>query len=422
MKKRYLFLLPVLMLTACNELKGPEFDNGHYAIYLYNYPRMVSDTPNGMTETADSLIYEKQEIELGQKLVAPAKDPERKSYEFKGWFKEKTCENLWDFANDVAENSVFLYAKWGVGEGEEYVEPEYTYPETIITDANYRVTGILNIPLNEGGTSVNLTTAAIGRLKASPEDVSFAVNYERKQDVTLTVATYNPDSKVIHLEVSSGETWDISVIDITASLSIAGDNAYYEQKAVNYEKDIDIDNYHIALAGSSSMENWATSGEDMNPIVTFNHGIGGTTVEQWTDKLLQRLVMPYSPKAVVFYVGVNNIINSGKSGEQTGNALVQLFDKCHQYLPKTHIFYVLINKLPSYPHYQEDFDTANNMAINYQKSHNYVTCIDAGVGLLKDNGLPNFGYFLTDGLHMSKAGYVIWGKAVKDAVINWLGK
>jgi lysophospholipase L1-like esterase len=62
------------------------------------------------------------------------------------------------------------------------------------------------------------------------------------------------------------------------------------------------------------------------------------------------------------------------------------------------------------------------MAINYQKSHNYVTCIDAGVGLLKDNGLPNFGYFLTDGLHMSKAGYVIWGKAVKDAVINWLGK
>ena len=170
------------------------------------------------------------------------------------------------------------------------------------------------------------------------------------------------------------------------------------------------------------MENWSTSGEDMNPIVTFNHGIGGTTVEQWTDKLLQRLVMPYSPKAVVFYVGVNNIINSGKSGEQTGNALVQLFDKCHEFLPKTHIFYVLINKLPSYPHYQEDFDTANNMAINYQKSHNYVTCIDAGVGLLKDNGLPNFGYFLTDGLHMSKAGYVIWGKAVKDAVINWLGK
>ena len=423
MNKKALLILPaVLLLSACNEVKPVIQDDAHYALYMYNYPRMVMETPNGMTETADSYIYEKQEIELGKKLVAPANDPERESYEFKGWYKEKTCDNLWDFDNDIAEHSVFLYAKWGVAEGEEYVEPEYTYPETIITDVNYRVTGILNSPLNNDGTSVNLTTAAIGRLKASPSDVSFAVNYERKQDVTLTVATYNPDTKVIHLEVSSGETWDISVIDITASLSIASDNAYYEQKAVQYEKDIDIDNYHIALAGSSSMENWSTSGEDMNPIVTFNHGIGGTTVEQWTDKLLQRLVCPYSPKAVVFYVGVNNIINNNKSGLQTGNALVDLFNKCHDFLPKTHIFYVLINKLPSYPHYQADFDLANKMAIDYAAEHNYVTCIDAGVGLLKDNGLPNFGYFLTDGLHMSKAGYVIWGKAVKDAVINWLGK
>ena len=53
--------------------------------------------------------------------------------------------------------------------------------------------------------------------------------------------------------------------------------------------------------------------------------------------------------------------------------------------------------------------------------NSYLTCIDAGKGLLKSNGLPHAGFFLTDGLHMSKAGYVIWGKAVKDAIINWLG-
>lgn len=421
MSKKLLLVLPALLaLTACPaDLKPIEQDNAHYAFFMYNYPRMVEETPNGYTETADNLVYERKEIELNKAFSAPEVDPVRAKYDFQGWFKEKTCETEWNFETDIPEHSVFLYAKWGTAQGADYVEPEYTYPEKIITDVNYRVTGILNMPVVDN--KVNLTTAAIGRLKASADDVSFAVNYERKADVTLTVATYNESSKVIHLEVSSGETWDITVIDVTAGLSVAGDSAYYEQKAVNYEKDIDIDNYHIALAGSSSMENWATSGEDMNPIVTFNHGIGGTTVEQWTDKLLQRLVMPYSPKAVVFYVGVNNIINSGRSGEQTGNALVALFNKCHEHMPNTKIFYVLINKLPSYAHYQSDFDVANQMALDYQSSHSYLTCIDAGKGLLKSNGLPHAGFFLTDGLHMSKAGYVIWGKAVKDAIIDWLG-
>ena len=420
MKKRFLLLLPALMLTACGDIPGPQFDNGTYAFFMWNYPRMDVETPNGYIERGDSLIYEKIEIESGQTFAKPAVDPERQNYEFQGWYKEKTCENLWDFATDTAEYSVFLYAKWGVSQGEEYVEPEYTYPETFLFNETFRVDGILNMPI-KAGDQVDLTTAAIGRLKASPDDVSFAVNYARRVDVTLTSATYNDSTKKINIAVSSGETWEIKVNDVTAALSVASDSTYYEQKAVNYEKDLDIENYHIALAGSSSMENWATSGEDMAPIVTFNHGIGGTTVEQWTEKLLQRLVLPYSPKAVVYYVGVNNIINSNKTGTETGNALKALFDKTHERLPKTKIFYVLINKLPMYGHFQDHFDTANAMALEYQSAHDYLTCIDAGKGLLKDNGKPNAGYFLTDGLHMSKAGYVIWGKAVKDAIIDWLG-
>ena len=421
MKKRFLLLLPALLLTACGDLPGPEFDTGTYAFFMWNYPRMDVEAPSGFTERGDSLIYEKIEIKSGETFAKPATDPVREKYEFQGWYKEKTCDTLWDFATDTAKYSVYLYAKWGVSQGEEYVEPEYTYPETIITDANYRVTGILNMPI-KAGDQVDLTTAAIGRLKASPDDVSFAINYERKQDVTLTSATYNDSTKKINIAVSSGETWEIKVNDVTAALSVASDSTYYEQKAVNYEKDLDIENYHIALAGSSSMENWSTSTQDMAPIVTFNHGIGGTTVEQWTEKLLQRLVLPYSPKAVVYYVGVNNIINSNKTGTETGNALKALFDKTHERLPKTKIFYVLINKLPMYGHFQDHFDTANAMALEYQSAHDYLTCIDAGKGLLKDNGKPNAGYFLTDGLHMSKVGYVIWGKAVKDAIINWLGK
>ena len=158
----------------------------------------------------------------------------------------------------------------------------------------------------------------------------------------------------------------------------------------------------------------------MSPIKTFNHGIGGTTVENWTNALLERLIVPYCPKAVVYYVGVNNIINANDNGTVTGNKLVALFNKTHEFLPDAKIFYVLINKLPYYPHCQADFDFANNMAKQYEAAHPYLTCIDAGQDLLKENGLPHWAYFRTDGLHMSKYGYVLWGARVKEAIINWL--
>ena len=80
----------------------------------------------------------------------------------------------------------------------------------------------------------------------------------------------------------------------------------------------------------------------------------------------------------------------------------------------------MINKLPGYANKQEDFDIANGRALLYANKNKYLTCIDAGKGLLKDDGSPNASYFLTDGLHMSKYGYVIWGAAVKEAIINWL--
>jgi len=428
--KKLLFLALIPLLIGCNiDINGntpdpfipeppePE-EQKYYAFFMYNYPRSNSTSPGGLEERIDNLLYYKQEIELGKTFDSPT-DPERNNYVFEGWFKEKTCDNLWDFENDVSFSSIYLYAKWGSQGGEEYIVPEYHYPEKIITDANYRLTGILNSPIENG--VVTLADGSIKLLENSPEDISFALNYERKEDVNVTVATYDEtkDEEQIHVEVSSGEQFNVTIKNNSASLII--NNSTYEDKAKNYENNGgQIERYQVALAGSSSMENWSTSYEDMMPVETFNHGIGGTTVEQWKDKLFERLVRPYSPKVVVYYVGVNDIINNGKNGKTTAANLTALFDKTHEYLPETQIFYILINKLPGFPQYQEQFDIANDGALEYAKENSYLRCIDAGKGLLKENGKPSAAYFVNDGLHMSKYGYVIWGKAVKDAVIDWL--
>lgn len=441
MKKAFLFLPILTLLFACNSQQSrgdddsykpgrPIGDDNYYALFMYNYPRVVDESAYGMGEMYDNALFYKEQIGIGELIAEPSEEPTRSKYEFQGWFKETECLNPWSFELDRAEGSTYLYAKWGVTQEEDYIEPEYVYPEKILDDSsaqNYIVTGILNKELRTA-TEVDLTLAAINRLKASPSDVSFAVNYQRKANVTLTTATFNESTMTIHLETSNSETFDIHVNDITSTLNLQ--NLFptqkwvenFEGKANKYETAAYTDgNYHVALGGSSSMENWSTSTEDMNPIVTFNHGIGGTTVENWTTCLLERLITPYSPKLVAYYVGVNNIINDNKNGTETGQALVDLFDKTHQMLPEAKILYVLINKLPGYPSYQGDFDIANRYALEYAQAHDYVVCLDAGEGLLKPNGQPHHGYFSSDGLHMSKYGYVVWGGAVKKAIMQMLG-
>lgn len=424
MKRFPLFCLLAMLVSSCSSIETDISieETKYYALFMQNYHGVNVDLPSGNTAKTDNLLYEKKEIVLGETIDAPEINPERNGYSFQGWYKEAKCLNIWDFANETASSSVILYAKWNsTSGGDDIIEPEYTYPETIITDDNYRLKGILNTPIN--GNNVGLTLGAIRRLEAKKDDISFALNYERKADVNVTSATYDPDEMKINVSVSSGESFEIQVTDITPTLSIANENAGFETKANKYEEaGREYTNYHIMLAGSSSMEYWTSSALDMSPIISYNHGIGGTKVQQWTNKLAQRLIFPYSPKAVAYYVGVNNIINSTDNGTTTGQYLIDLFNKTHEYLPNSQVFYVLINKLPGYLQYQNEFDIANKAALDFEKENEWLTCIDAGKGLLKENGNPHYAYFRPDGLHMSHYGYVLWGKAVKEAIVDWLNK
>lgn len=196
------------------------------------------------------------------------------------------------------------------------------------------------------------------------------------------------------------------------------DNSVYEDKARKYEAMEAPTPGCVLLAGSSSMENWSTSAADMSPVTSFNVGIGGTTAEQWTECLTERLVFPYSPRAVVFYVGINNVINAGCSGRETGDAVVELLAKVHERMPDADVYYVLMNLVPGYMKYKDAIGEGNSIVTDYAKDNTWLTLIDAGSNLLKENGMPNSAYFLTDGLHMSLCGYTIWGREVRDAVIR----
>ena len=391
--------------------------------FYKNIGKEELDLNSGMYATTTTTALKIDEIEKGSKVTRPDTDPLRKNYDFAGWHTKQNEESPFDF-DTLVNSNLALYAHWTQTQEEEFIEPEYVEPSHIddSIDTLVSINGVLNMPI-EGG-QVRLSKSGMSRLNRTPSDVTDILNYKIKTGVTL-VASYDESTNTISYSASkegeSDQAGTILAVDNSANLVLSNNN--YEDKADKYEKrDVEIEDHRIMLAGSSSMENWSNSGTDMLPLTSFNHGIGGTTVEQWKDILNQRLVYPYSPKIVVYYVGVNNIINTGSSQEQTATWLTQMFDDVHAHLPNTQIYYVLINKLPNYANKQSAFDYVNNAAMEYEAEHSYVTTLNAGEGLLKSNGQPNQAYFLMDGLHMSLAGYAIWGKFIKDKLIQDLKK
>ena len=383
--------------------------------FFNNYLREDFTLSNGTKARGNNLIYQTVET-MDRELIQKPVDPTRKNYEFQGWYKDTDCTEEWNFATDIVDGHTRLYAKWGIGEIEVEPEPPYTPPSTVLDNSaatDYEVSSVMYSSLKNN--TVKVTKAALLKLEASKTNVLPLMEYKVKAGKTIT-ATY--ENKVITLTCGS-TVQNINVVDDSNEYIVG--NSTYENKAKKYEENaVEEESHHVMLAGSSSIEFWENSKEDMQPVISYNHGIGGTTIEEWDEKLNQRLVYPYKPKMVVYYVGINNVINSKESADTIWEHLEQFFDNTHTALPDTKVQYIMMNLIPNYKDYFPVINDVNARVVAYQQSHQWLTLINPGTALLKENGQPNAAYFRTDGLHLSHYGYVVWGGIIKESIIKGL--
>lgn len=395
--------------------------------YMSNFSTEIT-LSSGRTARAEDILFRKEEIKPeafdtdGFLLSNDANNiPQRDLYTFKGWYKEKECINLWDFSSDHVEKgtNLTLYAGWEKTKQADvdYVEPVFAFDQRVENNSisSVLVHSICNSVVKVG--TVDLTEAAFTLLSAHHDDVRGYIDYEINPDCTLDSAVYEGNSILLTYTVAGKtETCPIKLNNVTGQYPV--NVSAYETKAQKYEKDI-FPEYGIVLCGSSSIEKWSTSKDDLLPLTTVNHGIGGTTVDQWLDGLAMRLVYPYEPRAVVMYLGINNIINAGDSGHATGEKLVKLFNEMHYALPEASFYYILVNTVPGYLDKKAEIDECNRIVTEYAANNSsWMKLSNAGDYLMKESGLPNNSYFLTDGLHMSVAGYRIWGEEVKSLIIS----
>ena len=403
--------------------EGPSWAIQATANYYYNYKKSAF-SGDGYDGTTNELLFTQQKITCPAKLIPPETNPERIGYVFSGWYVDNECTALWDFASATATASVFLFAGWSLcGEG-EYTEPVYTpvIPEDDTLTRNLRFDGVLNVKPTYG--ICYLTSGGLKRLAHSPSDVRFAINYTIKSGTVLTGAVYDKDAKTVTLTSKNGESEETETLQVEQLAgNLAMSNTTYESKAKAYEEaGADKENSHIMLAGSSSVEFWTSSSEALDPIVSYNHGIGGTVSSDWDNYLLDRLVVPYCPKAVVYYVAVNDIVNSNDTSSTVLTNVQKLLNDTHAKLPNTHIFYVYVNLLAGYYlSFDPTIQAVNDGMKSFIEGKDWVEGVEAGKVLLKSTGVADLAYFRLDNLHMSEYGYVLWGAEIKKALKAWMG-
>ncbi|AKQ46578.1 hypothetical protein TH63_14575 [Rufibacter radiotolerans] len=167
----------------------------------------------------------------------------------------------------------------------------------------------------------------------------------------------------------------------------------------------------IVFTGSSSIRGWRTLPGDFPEYPIILRGFGGSRIGDATY-YFGRIVKKYAPKQVFLYSGDNDIA-SGKTAEMTYAQFKAFAKKMKEELPHAELVYLSIkpslSRWDMYPVMQE----ANKKIKRYAFWHRNLKFVDVGTPMLGPDGKPRPELFIGDGLHMTPAGYVLWGQLVK---------
>lgn len=173
----------------------------------------------------------------------------------------------------------------------------------------------------------------------------------------------------------------------------------------------------ILCLGSSSMVGWHDLiAFDLAPLTVIPRGFGGSNTN---DALYyaDRVVLPYAPRAIVYYEGENDIAQ-GVAPEQVAETFRAFVDKVHATLPECR-FYVLSLK-PSllrealWPELRE----TNGLLRQACAADERLTYVDVSAGMFDGDGNLRTDIFNLDRLHMNRKGYVIWRETLLPVLLE----
>ena len=143
----------------------------------------------------------------------------------------------------------------------------------------------------------------------------------------------------------------------------------------------------------------------------INRGFGGSHIADSTA-FVDRIVVPYRPRQIVFYAGDNDI-NSGIPPRVMRDHFKAFGQKVHQKLPDVPIIYISIKTCHNRIKVLPQMEAANHLVKEYCETSPLLTFLDVDTPMRGTDNLPRKELFLDDQLHLNKEGYALWNQLLR---------
>jgi lysophospholipase L1-like esterase len=176
----------------------------------------------------------------------------------------------------------------------------------------------------------------------------------------------------------------------------------------------------VVFVGSSSIRMWGTLAEDMAPLPTIQRGFGGAKVPDVVH-YAERIVTPYAPRAVVVYVGGNDLSDFFGSQAKRPDEVVEGYRRLVEIIwrerPDTPIYFVALKPTTLRAENAGAVALVNSATRAYAEDHAHLHFIDASPGLLLPDGTADPDKLLWDGIHLNTAGYAAWSAPIRARLL-----
>ena len=166
----------------------------------------------------------------------------------------------------------------------------------------------------------------------------------------------------------------------------------------------------VLFVGSSSIRLWRNLEKDFPSVKVINRGFGGSQIEDSTY-YADRIIVGYRPRLVVLYAGDNDLA-SGKTRDRVFGDYKEFVDKLRQRLGDVRIAFISIKPSLARWNLVDKITSVNEMVRRYAAKDKRLAFIDVFPAMLGIDGKPRPELFVSDGLHMTPAGYALWTSIV----------
>jgi lysophospholipase L1-like esterase len=204
---------------------------------------------------------------------------------------------------------------------------------------------------------------------------------------------------------------------LSAEETVRSADSYWEPEIRAFEEE---DRSHlpkpgqVLFVGSSSIGLWPDLEREFADLPAFRRGFGGSTVADLLH-YMDRIVLPYRPRAIVVYSGDNDIAG-GKTPAAVCDELAQFFARVRAVLPEIPIYVFAVKPSPSRRRLWDQFIQLNVLLRTLADRTPSVTFLDVWPPMLAPDGSGRPELFTPDLLHMNRAGYAIWSAMLRKSM------